>query len=417
MKGLVRFSGNCRWCGWWLAVLALSPVALGQTLPRNHRATIHPSVVNLEPGQEQRFKVVMIATRLMGADVPKEVKWSVNEISGGNATLGTIDTSGVYKAPAAIPTPREIHICAEAPEAANRYLRATVIMGDSPPRYKSLGTWSEPVVKGTESTDHLTDPHGIGLDKDGNLLIADQFGNKVHRYTPDGKYLGELGKGKGSEEGYFTEPRQVLSDTEGRIFVTDSKGDRPRIQVFSPKGEFLQIFAEKGMKPSMILRAHGMDIDPAGRLYTVDVDNMRVNVYSPAGEFLYAWGTEGLNPGQFNSPHGIFVDRNADVFVSGYYGPTQKFNSEGDFITAFCHGDPPDGPVYFHSCTGDRWGNVYVTVRTKEGYEGALQYGSGKKISIAKYNNNGDFITSWGFSAPEHRESAAVVDKEGRVYA
>ena len=208
-----------------------------------------------------------------------------------------------------------------------------------------------------------------------------------------------------------------MTDAAGCIFVSDSKGDRPRVQVFSPKGEFLRIFAEKGMRPGMILRCHGMDFDPRQRLYTVDVDNMRVNVYDNSGEFLHDWGKEGLNPGEFNSPHGLFVDKNCDVFVTGYYGPTQKFNSEGDFILAFCHGDPPDGPVYFHNVTGDRWGNVYVMVRTQAGYQGALQTGDGKRVSIMKYNNNGDFITGWSFSSPDHRETSAIVDEEGRVYA
>jgi hypothetical protein len=201
--------------------------------------------------------------------------------------------------------------------------------------------------------------------------------------------------------------------------VTDSKGDRPRIQVFGKEGEFLQIFAEKGMKPGMILRAHGMGLDTSQRLFTIDVDNMRVNVYGPSGEFLYDWGTEGLNPGQFNAPHGIAVDRSGDVFATGYYGPTQKFNSEGDFITAFGHGDPPDGPVYFHNVAGDKWGNVYVMVRTKEGYQGAVQRGESeaKRLSIMKYNNNGDLIAAWGFTAKEHTETTAVVDEKGRVYA
>jgi hypothetical protein len=167
----------------------------------------------------------------------------------------------------------------------------------------------------------------------------------------------------------------------------------------------------------MILRAHGLAFDPQGRLFTVDVDNMRVSVYSGAGEFLYDWGEDGAKVGQFNAPHGLFVDRNGDVFVTGYYGPTQKFNSEGDFITAFGHGDPPDGPVYFHSITGDRWGSVYVTVRTKEGYDNALARGARNKVSLLKFNNNGDFITDLTFSTPEHRESTAVVDAEGRVYA
>ena len=38
-------------------------------------------------------------------------------------------------------------------------------------------------------------------------------------------------------------------------------------------------------------------------------------------------------------------------------------------------------------------------------------------ISIMKFNNNGDFITGWSFSDPEHSETTAVVDDNGLVYA
>jgi sugar lactone lactonase YvrE len=399
-----------------MAAVLLGDAAWGQTLPKNRRATIEPALVFLKPGQEQPFKVVMIATRLMAAGVPSEVKWAVNEVQGGNEKVGTIDAEGLYRAPAAAPSPREVHICAEAPESANPYLRATVIVGDEPPVYTSCVYWSEPVREGEKRTEHLVDPHGIGLDADGNILIADQLGNQVVRFTPAGEFLGTIGGGSGSEPGQFTEPRIVASDAQGRIFVSDSKGDRPRIQVFNHKGEFLQIFAEKGMKPGMILRAHGMSFDPVGRLFVVDVDNMRVNVYDHNGDYLYDWGKEGLNPGEFNSPHGLCVDQNSDVFVTGYYGPTQKFSSEGDFLNAFCHGDPPDGPVYFHNMTGDRWGDVYISVRSKAGYQGAIQR-DGKHISFAKYNNNGSYVTGWSLSNPEHGETSAVVDAQGRFYA
>jgi hypothetical protein len=213
----------------------------------------------------------------------------------------------------------------------------------------------------------------------------------------------------------------VSSDAAGNIFVTDSKGDRPRIQVFDHAGKLLRIFGVKGRGPGQLLRSHGIGFGPKGRVFITDVDNMRVNVYESAGKFLYHFGGgfayENMNPDEMNAPHGIFVDRNGDVFVNSYYGPTQKYTPEGAVLLAFAHGDPPDGPVYFHSLTGDKWGNVYLLVRSIGGYQGAIENSSGKKISIMKFNNNGDFITGWSFSNPKHSETTAVVDDNGLVYA
>lgn len=397
------------------------PASATKTDPDFRRAIIKPSLVRLEPRGEQRFKVIMLATYLMAASAPEKVKWSVNDIPGGNKELGTIDPNGLYTTPQKAPTPREIHICAEAPEAANRYLFATVLMGE--PSYKLVHTWSQEIKseeaepKEGKSTGSLKKPHGICLDKEGNLLIADQ-GGWVLRYTPEGKYLADIGSGKGSDPGEFTEPRVVQIDVHGHVWVTDSKGDRPRVQVFTHEGEFVRIFAEKGMGPGQILRGHGLGFESQKKAFISDVDNFRVNVYSHDGEFLYSWGKAGLDAGELNAPHGLVVDPSGDVFVSGYYGPTQKFDTNGKFLFAFAHGDPPDGPVYFHTIVGDKWGNVYLMVRNKEGGQGELQKDStGRMLSIMKYNNNGDYITGWSLSEPDHRESWSVVADDGTVYS
>jgi hypothetical protein len=159
-----------------LSVLAGSAAAT-KTDPDFRRAVIKPSLVRIEPGGQQRFKVIMLATYLMAASAPEEVIWSVNGIPGGNKKLGTIDPNGLYTAPKKAPMPCEIHICAEAPEAANRYLFATVLMGE--PSYQLVHTWSqeikseEPELEEGKSTGSLKKPHGVCLDKEGNLLIAD----------------------------------------------------------------------------------------------------------------------------------------------------------------------------------------------------------------------------------------------------
>jgi sugar lactone lactonase YvrE len=367
------------------------------------RATIKPTLIRLEPGQEQKFKVIMAPRYLRFASLPKKVKWSVNDIAGGNRKVGTIDKNGLYRAPVKPPRPHEIHICAEVQEASNRYVFATVLIGTADPPYKLIRTWSEP----KENRRHLEKPHGICLDKKGNILIADQGNSRVLRFTPEGKYLGDIGLRSGNEPGHFNEARVVITDTRGSIWVSDSKPDGPLLQSFTAEGKFIRIFAHKGILPGQLLRAHGMGFDGRRRLFVVDVDNFRINVYSDSGKFLYDWGKPGLTAGTFNAPHGLTVDPSGDVFVSNFFGPTQKFDPNGNFLFAFAHPDPPDGPVGFHSIAGDRWGNVYVTVDTTR---------EGKEVRIAKYNNNGDYVTAWGLAKPDHHASWFAVDNNGAVY-
>lgn len=397
-----------------LVLLAAAPSLFCQTPSRYHRATIKPSIARVAPGGQQKFKAVILATRLLAAQAPVSVKWSVNDIPGGNATVGTIGADGLYRAPLSIPVPNEVSVRGEVEGSANRYVWGTVLVGAAEPAYKVVGGWGEDV--GTKEA-RMREPHGISIDKDGNLLIADQRAGRIFRYTKAGKFLGEVGNGPGSDDGQFTEPRYAHVDSAGNVYTTDVKGDRPRLQVFSPDGKFLRIFAEKGILPGRILRGHGLWFDSKGRLYVTDVDNMRVSIFEPGGKFLSAFGKDGPEAADFNAPHGLYLDANDDVFVNSYYGPTKKFDPEGQYLFSFAHGDPPDGSVFFHSITGDHRGNAYLTVRTKAGYDGAVESNLGRKVSIAKYNNNGDFVCNIRMSVPEHTESWATVDTDGTIYS
>ncbi len=394
-----------------MAIALSAPFLAAQRGITIGRARILPSVVHLALGQKQQFKL-LLAHRLDATTVMKDVQWSVNDIPGGNAQIGTIDSNGVYRAPEAAPKPHEIHICAVDNGATNRYLWATVIIGKADPTYKVVRDWGEK----KNHLVHLKGPHGITLDKDGNLIIEDRGSNRVLRYAPDGKYLGQIGHGPGDSEvhrmkgGYFTQPRVATVDAEGNIFVSDEKSDDPRIQEFTPEGQFIHMFGLKGNRPGMQLRPHGMQFGTHHRLYVADVDNFRISVYTHSGKFLYCWGQGGLYPGDLNPPHGLALDRNNDVFIDSFYGPAQKFTAHGHFLKAFAYPDPPNGPIIYHTLNGDRWGDIYLTVET-------LKDNPKHYVSILKYNDNGDFVANLRLSTVDRHAVWVAVAKNGTVYA
>ena len=375
------------------------------------RATISPSIVHMEPGEKQWFKVIQEMTRLNAAVHLEDIEWSVNEIPGGNADIGTIDDKGNYIAPSKTPNPREVIICAKAKGVSNPYLWATILFEGEGAPYKMTMQWGETI----EDAKYFTDPHCIALDPDGNIIIADYDGSKVTRWTPDGEFIGYLGStGEGS--GQVTKPRVVTTGPDGLLYVSDQKSDKPRIQIFDNDGKFLRIFAAKGTRPEHILRAHGLAFDPDGNLYVVDVDNMRINSYTPEGAFLNSWGRDGRLRHEFNAPHGLVMDKNGDAFISGYYGTCQKFTMHGEYLFQFAQGNPPDGAVYIHSASGDKYGNVYLMVRGMKGYGGAIQ-AKDNIPSIMKFNNNGDHVASITLEVSGHKENWAAVDDEGNIYA
>ena len=392
--------------GYATSACAQAPVPLD-------RADIRPSLVRLAPGERQQFRVVLAPRRLRPAKVAEEVRWAVNDMPGGNKQLGTVDGDGVYRAPKAVPSPCEIHVCATADGAANPHLWATVLIGEAEPTYAQVAKWEEPA----DGSAHLKDPFGITVERDGNLLITDVGCSQVFRYTPEGEFLGTIGLGPGGQgPGHFDGPRHVVVGDDDNIVVSDVRTGPPRIQIFDREGKFLHAFAEKGVAPGQLMDTGGVGLDPAGRFVVADVDNMRVNVYGRDGAFVEAWEQDGNRPGEFNLPYGIVVDANGDVFVSSFYGPCQKFTGAGEYLFAFAQPDPPKGPVAYTSACGDRWGNVYLVVRDSDGLVHNSMEPEPKPARLLKFNNNGDFVTGFDLWDDECGENGAAADKDGRLY-
>ena len=76
----------------------------------------------------------------------------------------------------------------------------------------------------------MVTPHGIAVDKQGNVWIADFAGNKagtkghqVHKFSPKGEKLLSLGvAGKaGNADGEFNQPNDVVVGPDGSIYVAD----------------------------------------------------------------------------------------------------------------------------------------------------------------------------------------------------
>ncbi len=70
--------------------------------PRPVQVTISPTSATVQSGATQQFNAMVTGYSNTAAT------WSVNEIVGGNSTLGTISASGLYTAPAVVPSPNTV---------------------------------------------------------------------------------------------------------------------------------------------------------------------------------------------------------------------------------------------------------------------------------------------------------------------
>lgn len=278
------------------------------------------------------------------------------------------------------------------------YLLFFVLAAADPP-YRLLSSWGE---RGA-SPGQLQGAHGVGIDRDGNVIVTDSRAARVYRFTPEGKFLDEIGAGPGKGGGQFDMPRDARVSPDGKIYVSD--GANFRIQVFTHEGKFLRAFGSKGSGPGEFLRAHSLDFDSAGRLYIVDVDNSRVDVYDRDVRYVASWGKKGKGRGEFNACHGIGTDPRGDIFISNYYGPLQKFTPQGRLLAEFAPITPENDLLSYHSLCTDRQGNLYVTTRDRR-----------RRSSIRKYDNQGKLLASWPLPRPEHFVECCAVDPRGRVF-
>jgi uncharacterized protein (DUF1800 family) len=78
----------------------------GSSPPPGVQVAVSPSTASVRAGDTQQF------TAQVSNANSSNVTWAVNGITGGNATVGTIDANGKYTAPAALPSPNTVPITA-----------------------------------------------------------------------------------------------------------------------------------------------------------------------------------------------------------------------------------------------------------------------------------------------------------------
>ncbi len=89
--------------------------------------TVSPTSVALQPSQTQQFTATVSGTSSTG------VTWSVNGIVGGNSSVGTVLASGLYAAPAAVPSPATVVVAATSAADTTKSDSASVLIISSSP--------------------------------------------------------------------------------------------------------------------------------------------------------------------------------------------------------------------------------------------------------------------------------------------
>lgn len=161
-------------------------------------------------------------------------------------------------------------------------------------------------------------PHGLALDREGNVYVTDAEGNNgkghvVVKFSPQGKVLMTLGRPgvAGVTNDLFNRPSAVTVAPNGDIYVADGHGgdSNARVMVFAKDGKFLRSFGHKGRGRGEFDELHAIALDSQGRVFVGDRGNSLIKIFDATGNLLDEWK-------QFGRPSGIYIDAADTIYVT-----------------------------------------------------------------------------------------------------
>jgi hypothetical protein len=224
-------------------------------------------------------------------------------------------------------------------------------------------------------------PHGIYVDKQGNVWVTDGIppgaatqpiagkGHIVVKFSPEGNVLLTLGKAGVAGDGpdTFNQPSDVITGANGDIFVADGHGGNTnaRIVKFDKNGKFIKSWGKKGTGPGEFDTPHSLALDSRGRLFVADRNNNRIQIFDQDGKFLEEWK-------QFSRISGLYI-RNDVLYAADSESNTARHpgwkrgirigSAKDGKVTAFIP-DPESNPdraatSAAEGVAADEKGNIY----------------------------------------------------------
>ncbi len=144
-------------------------------------------------------------------------------------------------------------------------------------------------------------PTDVAWDASGNIYVADGYGNaRVAKFDRDGKFVKSWGS-KGDAQTQFNTVHGIAIDAQGNVYVAD-RGNK-RIQVFDPDGNFKTSISNVGSPSAICITPGGHqylyssnsnppdDIDANGEIYKLELTGQIVGKFGRAGKLPKEYGT------------------------------------------------------------------------------------------------------------------------------
>lgn len=218
---------------------------------------------------------------------------------------------------------------------------------------------------------------GLGL-----CLIPGTFGqgSKYPRVNVAATYVVDPSWPARPADFYWGHVPGVAVDAKDNVYVFTRS--TPPVQVYDSSGKYLRGWGDK-----TIASAHHIKVDPAGNIWTTDIQNHTVEKHTPDGKLLMTLGTSGKagrDQSHFNKPTDVAVTPAGDIYVADGYGNARivQFDKNGKYLREW--GELGHGPGQFsipHAIAVDSKGRLFVADRNN--------------VRVQVFDPQGKFLAEW----------------------
>ncbi len=257
-------------------------------------------------------------------------------------------------------------------------------------------------------------PVDIDIDKTGDIYVCDHDAGMIQRFDSEGNFQEQwegfdIKDSKTLKQSQKMDgPRGICVDYKERlgttvIYVADTNNNR--ILQFNKDGELINSKGEKieniadlraifdkglwgefGSKPGKFHHPTDIAIDGRDNCYILDSKNLKIQCFDEEGNFKFEWGGFGSGYGNFLRPIKLAYDQSGfgSIWViDAKDGKLHQFELNGDFIRTLIPRDKDKNPL-------PEPANLFVDS------QGFIFLTDSKLNKIFKYNNDLEFIQSWG---------------------
>jgi sugar lactone lactonase YvrE len=218
-------------------------------------------------------------------------------------------------------------------------------------------------------------PRGVAIDSAENIYIADSGNNRIRKVSPDGNIttvagngtLGFGGDGGSATSAQLNNPHGVAVDPDGNLYIADTQNNRIRkvtrgiITTVAGNGTYGYSGDGGAATSAKIKQPYGTAVDSHGNLYIADTFNQRIRKVTPDGIITTAVGNGSSGsagdggPAASASlvyPYAVVMDAAENLYIAD--SQIRRVTPDGIITTLSINGGV--------SVAADVIGNVYYAI-------------------------------------------------------